>query len=152
MVTLLRSNREESWSFQDTLIVHHPSGNVLTAYKDGSLHLAPRLSASRTSLPGLIFSRTAAVLDKLLTLIDLVKDIPLQSQAWDLTTEQPVRCPELGLELQDLPRGETFRHIRADTEGSNAVKMSDFSSFMITKKNCYSDPTDTSNGELLAVC
>ena len=72
-VTLLRSNTEESWSFQDNLIVHYPSGKVLTAYEDGSLHLAPRHSASRTSLPELIFSRTAAVLDKLLTLIDFVK-------------------------------------------------------------------------------
>ena len=79
------------------------------------------------------------------------QDIPLQSQSWDLTKEQPVRCPELGLELQDLPRGETFRHIRADTQGSKALEISDFH-FLVSKKNCYSVLTDTSDGELLAVC
>ena len=52
----------------------------------------------------------------------LLKDIPLQSQSWQLTTGAPVQCPELGVELQDLQRGETFRHIRADTEESKALE------------------------------
>ena len=73
LVRLEGYNREESWRFQDNLIVHYPSRKVLTAYKDGSLHLTPKHSISRLSLPDFIFSTTGAVIDRLLTLIDFVK-------------------------------------------------------------------------------
>merc|ERR1712038_410161 len=116
LVTLADSTTPGIWRLEEKHIVHQPSKKVLTAYKDGSIHLEERKSTSRISVPPLVSRSLGGVVSKLLNIIDFVKDIPLQSQEWKLSPVAPVQCPELGEELQDLERGLTFSHIRADTE------------------------------------
>ena len=72
LVTLTDSSTGGSWRLEEEYIVHQPSKKVLTAYKDGSIHLEQRKSQSRISIPPLV-SSGLGVINKLLNIIDFVK-------------------------------------------------------------------------------
>ena len=73
LVTLAESSSPGTWRLEGEHILHQPSQKVLTAYKDGSIHLEERKSLSRASLPPLLSRSLGGVIDKLLNIIDFVK-------------------------------------------------------------------------------
>ena len=73
LVTLADSTTPGIWRLEEKHIVHQPSKKVLTAYKDGSIHLEERKSTSRISVPPLVSRSLGGVVSKLLNIIDFVK-------------------------------------------------------------------------------
>ena len=73
LVILAGSTNPGTWSLEEEYLVHLPSQKVLTAYKDGSLHLEERKSQSRISVPALLSRSLGGVINKLLNIIDFIK-------------------------------------------------------------------------------
>ena len=76
LLELTDKGSASAWSLEDNFLVHSPSGQVLSAHKDGSLYLAPRTAGLRSlQQPELdrIFDQSLGVVQKLWALFDYLK-------------------------------------------------------------------------------
>ena len=129
------------WRFEDNFLVHVESGEMLSAFKDGSMYLAPNTADLRLLDVNLnsILDGSFGIVKKLLEILDFLKvkesmikqifvisfhlkDLKFEAQQWKLTTVAFVTCPELGPELELFERGHAFSHFRSDTECMDSVQ------------------------------
>ena len=107
-------------------MIHAESGEMLTAFKDGSMHLAPKTADLRSlehkDLNSIVMDRSLGIVEKLLGVFDFLKDLKFEAQQWKLTTVADVTCPELGPELELFQRRHVFSHFRSDTECLDSVQ------------------------------
>ena len=150
LLSLTNKDTASLWRLEDEFLVHTASNKVLTAHSDGSMYLTNKAAGLRSIDSGydtVVLDRGLGIIEKLLALHDYLKvstnylplilissfkkhnnltpyaqDMKYEAQQWKLTTVAPVTCPELGPELQSLDRGETFSHLRADTECLDSVE------------------------------
>ena len=122
-ISMVTSHERNQWSFQDGLLVHLDSGLVLTVTNSSRVSLKARLDntiISRRTNPTSNQRSKRMNVDSIIEKIqNLQKGMAVSSavdQVWKLATEGPVRCEELGSQLEDLSRGEIFSHFKADTE------------------------------------
>ena len=63
------------WIFEDNFLVHVESGEMLSAFKDGSMYLAPNTADFRLLDVNLnsILDRSFGIVEKLLEILDFLK-------------------------------------------------------------------------------
>ena len=63
------------WRFEDNFLVHVESGEMLSAFKDGSMYLAPNTADLRLLDVNLnsILDRSFGIVEKLLEILDFLK-------------------------------------------------------------------------------
>ena len=79
VLLLIMTSKEiaSPWRLEDNFLVHVLSGEMLTAFKDGSMYLAPKTADLRSldhaDLSSAVMDRSFGIVEKLLGVFDFVK-------------------------------------------------------------------------------